>query len=151
VTIDKISLAQLNGPAIVIECSKDAAIIDAAELNKHPEWRKAKRILFKTRNSYQNIWDDKEFHKDFVAFAGDAAQLMADAGVQLVGIDYLSAEKFGAPEPLAHRALLGKNVVIVEGLDLRPVKAGTYELLLLPLKVVGLEGAPARAVLKAAK
>lgn len=147
-TIDKIGLDQLNGPAIVIECSRDAAIIDAAELNKHPEWRKAKRILFKTRNSYENIWDKKEFDKSFVAFAPDAAKLMADAGVQVVGIDYLSAEKFGAPEPLAHRALLGKGTVIIEGLDLRPAKAGEYELFVLPLKVIGLEGAPGRAILK---
>jgi arylformamidase len=138
----------MNGPALVIECSRDAAMIDAAELNKHPEWRKSKRLLFKTRNSYQNLWDDQEFHKDFVAFAPDAAKLMADAGVEVVGIDYLSAEKFGAPEPLAHRSLLGKGVVIVEGLDLRPARAGNYELILLPLKLVGLEGAPARAVLK---
>lgn len=151
VSIDKVSLDQLNGPAIVIECSRDAAIIDAAELNKHPEWRKAKRILFKTRNSYENIWDKKEFDKSFVAFAPDAAKLMADAGVQVVGIDYLSAEKFGAAEPLAHRALLGQGTAIIEGLDLRPAKAGEYELLLLPLKVVGLEGAPARAILKSAR
>jgi arylformamidase len=150
-TIDKIGLDQLNGPAIVIECSREAAVIDTAELNKHPEWRKAKRILFKTRNSYENIWDKKEFDKSFVAFAPDAAKLMADAGVQVVGIDYLSAEKFGATEPLAHRALLGKGIAIIEGLDLRPAKAGEYELLLLPLKVVGLEGAPARAILKSVR
>ncbi len=150
-TIDKVPLDQLNGPALVIECSRDAAIIDAAELNKHPEWRKAKRILFKTRNSYDNIWDKKEFDKNFVAFGGDAAKLMADAGVKLVGIDYLSAEKFGASDPAAHHELLGKGVVIVEGLDLRPAKAGQYELILLPLKLVGLEGAPARAVLKSVR
>jgi arylformamidase len=146
-TIDQIPLYKLVGPALVIEVSQSAKIVDAAELNRH-EWRGAKKVLFKTRNSYDNFWADKEFHKDFVGISPDAAQLLADSGVDLVGIDYLSAEQFGAPAPLTHRTLLGKDIVIVEGLDLRHVSGGNYELTVLPLRLKGLEAAPARAVLK---
>lgn len=146
-SVDQIPVDKLVGPARVIECSRDAAIIDAAELNRH-QWRGAKRILFKTRNSYQNLLGDHEFHRDFVAIAPDAARLLADSGVVLVGIDYLSAEKFGAPSPDTHTTLLGKNIVIVEGLDLRQVKGGDYDLIILPIKLAGREGAPARALLR---
>ncbi len=146
-TVDQIPVSKLTGPAMVIEVSRSATIVDAAELNRH-EWRGAKKILFKTRSSYDNFFGDKEFHRDFVGIAPDAAQLLADAGVDLVGIDYLSVEQFGAPAPLAHRALLGKGVVIVEGLDLREVSGGNYQLTVLPLRLKGLEAAPARAILQ---
>jgi arylformamidase len=68
--------------------------------------------------------------------------------VQLVGIDYISAEQFGASAPLSHRILLGRGIPIVEGLLLEGVRAGEYDLIVLPLKVAGHEGAPARAVLR---
>ena len=85
---------------------------------------------------------------DFAYIAPDAAQRMADAGVVLVGVDYISAEQFGSPAPLAHRTLLGKGIPIVEGLALANVPAGDYDLIVLPMKVGGHEGAPARAVLR---
>ena len=88
------------------------------------------------------------FHRDFAYVAPDAAQLLADAGVQLVGIDYISAERFGAPAPLTHRILLGKGIPIVEGLALDAIAAGDYDLIVLPIKVGGHEGAPARAILR---
>ena len=75
-------------------------------------------------------------------------RLLADAGVKLVGVDYISAEQFGAPAPLTHRILLGKGIPIVEGLDLSDAPAGDYDLVALPMKVRGHEGAPARAVLR---
>ena len=88
------------------------------------------------------------FHRDFAYVAPDAAQLLADAGVQLVGIDYISAEQFGAAAPRTHRVLLGKGIPIVEGLALEGVAPGDYDLIVLPMKVRGHEGAPARAVLR---
>jgi len=72
----------------------------------------------------------------------------ADAGVKLVGIDYISAEQYGAPAPRTHRILLGKGIPIVEGLDLSDVPAGDYDLVVLPIKVKGHEGAPARAIVR---
>jgi arylformamidase len=88
------------------------------------------------------------FHRDFAYIAPDAAQLLADANVQLVGIDYLSAEQFGAPAPRTHQILLGKGIPIVEGLSLVGVSGGEYDLIVLPIKVGGHEGAPARAVMR---
>jgi arylformamidase len=89
-----------------------------------------------------------DFHRDFAYIAPDAAQLLADAGVQLVGVDYISAEQFGSPAPLTHRILLGRGIPIVEGMALEGVSAGDYDLIVLPMKVAGHEGAPARAVLR---
>ena len=68
--------------------------------------------------------------------------------VVLVGVDYISAEQFGAPAPRTHQILLGRGIVIVEGLDLRLVPAGDYDLIVLPLKVRGHEAAPARAIVR---
>lgn len=146
-SIEQVPLATLMGPARVIDCSPDALAIDVAELNKH-DWRGAKRLLFRTRNSRNSWMVDPNFHQDFTYIAPDAAQLMADSGVELVGIDYLSAEKFGAPEPRTHQILLGRSIPIVEGLDLRGIKAGDYDFIILPLRVVGHEAAPARALLR---
>ncbi len=145
--IDQVSLTTLMGPARVIDCSPEAMAIDAAELNKH-NWRGAKRILFRTRNSRNSWMEDATFHQDFTYIAPNAAQLLADAAVELVGIDYLSAEKFGAPQARTHQILLGRNIPIIEGLDLREVKAGEYDMIVLPLRIVGHEAAPARALLR---
>jgi arylformamidase len=102
-------------------------------------------VLFKTRNA--DLIDDPQFRRDYVYISPEAATWLVDHGVRLVGIDYLSVEAFGADEPLAHRALLGAGVVIVEGLDLREPPPGDYELWCLPIKVAGADGAPARVVL----
>jgi arylformamidase len=145
--VDKVSLEAFVGPARVIDCSADATIIDAAELNKH-QWKGAQRILFRTRNSRNGWMTDPTFHEDFTYLAPDAARLLADAGVLLVGIDYLSIEKFHSPEPKAHLALLSKGIPVVEGLSLKDVTPGDYDLIVLPLRVVDHEAAPARAILK---
>jgi arylformamidase len=145
-SIDRVPLEPLIGPARVIEISDSVQAIDAAELNKH-DWRGASRVLFRTRSSLRGWMTSPTFHRDFAYIASDAAQLLADAGVQLVGIDYISAEQFGAA-PRTHRILLGKGIPIVEGLALEGVRAGEYDLIVLPMKVAGHEGAPARAVLR---
>ena len=146
-TLDQIPLERFIGPVRVIDCSATALAIDAAELNKHA-WRGAKRIFFRPRNSRNGWMTDAVFHEDFTYLAPDAAQLLADAGVQLVGIDYNSIEKFGSPEPKTHLILLRRSIPVVEGLLLRDVKPGDYELILLPLRVMGHEAGPARAILK---
>ena len=146
-SIDKVSLEPLIGPARVLDIPDNVQAIDAAELGRH-EWKGAARVLFRTRSSRRGWMSSPTFHHDFAYIAPDAAQLLADAGVRLIGIDYLSAEQFGAPAPLTHRILLGKGIPIVEGLALEAVSAGDYELIVLPIKVAGHEGAPARAVLR---
>jgi arylformamidase len=146
--IDRVPLAPLIGPARVIDIADGVQAIDAAELQRH-DWRGAERVLFRTRSSLRGWMRSPTFHRDFAFVAPDAAQLLADAGVRLVGVDYISAEQFGAPAPATHRLLLGKNIPIVEGLVLESVAAGDYDLIVLPMKVAGHEGAPARAVLRA--
>lgn len=148
-SIDRLSLDALIGTARVIDIADGVQAIDATELNKH-EWKGAKRVLFRTRSSLRGWMDSSTFHRDFAYIAPDAAQLLADAGVVLVGIDYISAEQFGAPAPRTHQILLGRGIPIVEGLDLRPVQAGDYDFIVLPLKVRGHEGAPARAIARKA-
>src|SRR5881396_3397329 len=144
--IDQVALDPLIGAARVIDIPDSVQAIDAAELNRH-EWKGARRVLFRTRSTSRG-WMDSAFHKDFAYIAPDAAQLLADGGVVLIGVDYISAEQFGAPVPRTHQILLGKGIPIVEGLDLRPVRAGDYDLIVLPIKVKGHEGAPARAIMR---
>jgi len=146
-SIDQVPLDRLIGPARVIDIPDDVQRIDATELGRH-DWRGAQRILFRTRSSIHHWMTSAAFHRDFAYIAPDAAQLLADANVQLVGIDYLSAEQFGAAAPRAHQILLGKGIPIVEGLSLVDITAGDYDLIVLPMKVGGHEGAPARAVLR---
>jgi arylformamidase len=105
-------------------------------------------VIFRTRSTQRGWMHSSTFHRDFAYVAPDAAQLLADAGVMLVGIDYISAEQFGAPAPMTHRILLGRGIPIVEGLALEGVRPGDYDLIVLPMKVGGHEGAPARAVMR---
>jgi arylformamidase len=145
--IDQVPLEPLIGPARVIDIPDGVQAINAAELNRH-EWKGAPRVIFRTRSSLRGWMSSSTFHRDFAYIAPDVAQLLADAGVQLVGVDYISAEQFGAPAPMTHRTLLGKGIPIVEGLSLQKVTAGDYDLIVLPIKVGGHEGAPARAILR---
>ena len=110
----------------------------------------SKRVLFKTRNSAFWTGDFTEFRTDFTYLELQAAQVLVQRGVKLVGIDYLSIEKFNSKDHEIHRALLSHDVIIVEGLNLTDVPAGKYELICLPLRLrsnLG-DGAPARAVLR---
>src|SRR6266568_1612388 len=109
--IDQVALDPLIGAARVIDIPDSVQAIDAAELNRH-DWKGAKRVLFRTRSTLRGWMDSSLFHRDFAYVAPDAAQLLADAGVVLVGVDYISAEQFGAPAPRTHQILLGRGIPI---------------------------------------
>jgi arylformamidase len=145
--IDHVPLDALVGPARVIDVPDSVEAIDAAELNRH-RWKGAERVLFRTRSARRGWMSSPTFHHDFAYVAPDAAQLLADAGVKLVGIDYISAEQYGAKTPRTHQILLGRGIPILEGLLLDSVGAGDYDLVVLPLKVAGHEAAPARAMVR---
>ena len=145
--VDKVPLDPLIGPARVIDIPDSIQAINAAELNRHA-WKGAERLIFRTRSSVRGWMSSPTFHHDFAYVAPDAAQLIADAAVKLVGIDYISIEQFGAPAPLTHRILLGKGIPIIEGFALETIAPGDYDLIVLPIKVAGHEGAPARAVMR---
>jgi arylformamidase len=112
--------------------------------------RKGQRILFKTRNS-NLLRNSEKFNENFVYLSKEAARFLVDCHVSLVGIDYLSVEEFKKTEDEIHHILLEAGIWIVEGLDLSEVVPGEYELNCLPLKLIGADGAPARAVLKRLK
>jgi len=143
--LDQLPLETLIGAARIVDVG-DVPAIDAATLNRC-DLDGVTRVLFKTRNS--SFWpESKNFHEDFVYIEPEAARLLVEIGVRLVGIDYLSVEKFNFVEPETHLILLGAGVVIVEGLTLRDVPPGDYELTCLPLKIKDGDGSPARVVLR---
>lgn len=147
--VDALALDVLIGEAQVIEVPEEKRVIDEefVAANCAPG---TKRVLFKTRNSAFWTADFTEFRTDFTYLGLPAAQRLVQQGVKLVGIDYLSIEKFKSKEHEVHRALLSREVIIVEGLNLTDVPAGKYELICLPLRLrshLG-DGAPARAVLR---
>ena len=144
-TLDKVSLEKFVGPAYVVELP-NRELITAENITAAGIPSGATRILFKTHNSEFWTRGETEFQEDFVALSPDAAQLLVDQGIQLVGIDYLSIAPFKNSTP-THKILLGADVVIVEGLDLSAVSPGRYTLYCLPLKLDRVDGAPARAIL----
>ena len=143
-TVDMIPLERLIGPALLLSFPDDLRAVGAADLQKH-DIKGHKRILLRTRNSA--LLSQKEFVRDYTYLAPDGAQYLVDNGVELVGIDYLSIEQFHSGHHKTHRTLLAKSVVILEGLDLSVPAPGAYQLICLPLRIEGCDGAPARAVL----
>lgn len=143
--VDQIPLDVLIGPALLVRFPDDVMAITAAHLESAGVAGQA-RVLFATRNSGFNR--TREFVKDYTYVAPDAAEFLVEHGVKLVGVDYLSIEQFHSGHHKTHKTLLGAGVVIVEGLQLSDPPAGSYELICLPLRLKGLDGAPARAVLR---
>ncbi|KPL77837.1 hypothetical protein ADN00_08100 [Ornatilinea apprima] len=147
-TVESLALDVLIGIAQVIEIDRAVGQITADVLRGATINPGVRRVLFKTRNS--DLWarGETRFQKDFVALSEDAALFLVDAGIQLVGIDYLSIAPFDAGVP-THVALLTRGVVIVEGVNLAEVPAGMYRMICLPMKLKAADGAPARMVLEA--
>jgi arylformamidase len=142
--VDAIPLERLVGPAVVLDFPGDVTTIGAAELRSR-DFLGARRVLLRTRNSA--LLSNPRFTPRYTSLAPDGAEYLLAENVELVGIDYLSIEGFGSKDYRVHRMLLDREVVIVEGLDLSKVPAGRYEFICLPLRLTGLDGAPARAIL----
>lgn len=143
--VEALPLNILIGRAYVIDLS-DATVLDAETLEAAGIPPRTKRLLLKTKNS--ELWAKWEtrFHEDFVGVNKSGAEWLIRKGVRLVGIDYLSIAPFKqSKEP--HQILLGAEVVILEGLNLYELRQGRYNLYCLPLKLMGSDGAPARAIL----
>jgi arylformamidase len=146
-SIDKMPLDAGIGRARVLEIS-DPKSVNVDELE--PYYIQAdERILLKTKNS-SRCWNSDAFVEDFVYISHAAAQYLAERQVQLVGIDYLSVGGYRKDGPETHHALLAAGIWLIEGLNLRHVQPGSYELVCLPLKMIGSDGAPARVVLRTA-
>ena len=145
-TIDELDLKKLIGEVFVAEI-RSIRSINADDLNKAGIPDSCKRLILKTDN--QDYWDRDEtiFQEDFCALDQTGAQWIVDRGISFVGIDYLSIQRFH-DGPETHHILLNAEVVIVECLNLKDVISGKYEMMCLPIKLEGLEGAPVRAILK---
>lgn len=144
--VDELDLEKLVGPCRVVEIASDIVAVEPEHL---PDLDGIERLILKTRNS--EFWSTPEdgFRNDFTYITPATARLLADADIKLIGIDYLSIEAPGSEGHPVHITLLEKEIVILEGLDLREVSGGEYHLACLPLKYVGGtgDGAPARTVL----
>lgn len=145
-TVDELPLDVLTGPCYVTQLPDGIEAITAEALDGLSLPSDATRILFGTSNS--RLWSGgvTEFREDFVAVMEDGASWLVEHGIQLVGVDYLSVAPYGDSVP-THRILLQAGVVVVEGLELSAVPRGFYDLYCLPLKLLGSDGAPARAIL----
>lgn len=147
-TIDTIPIETFIGPCLVVELDSEALI----EKNDFQKYNLSgySRILIKTRNSELWAKNISSFDTNYVALGINAAQYLIENTISLIGIDYLSIEAFQSYSSPVHKLLLKNNVTILEGLNLSGVKAGVYELICLPLKLHGCEGAPARVLLREA-
>jgi arylformamidase len=142
---DALDLNVLVGPALIVHV-READALSAKALEELPIPPGTERVLFRTRNSHQWASGGNEFWEDFVGITEDGARWLVEHAVRLVGVDSLSIGPFADPIP-AHLVLLRAGVVAVEGLNLSAVAAGVYQLVCLPLKIVGADGAPARVIL----
>ena len=143
-TVDRIDLEILVGPALLVDVGAGAASVTAAMLENF-DLRSHTRVLLRTGNSA--LLQQSEFERGYTFLAPDGAEYLVGLGVRLVGIDYLSIEQFRSGHHRTHRTLLESGVVIVEGLDLSVPPPGEYDFCCLPLRLEGLDGAPARAIL----
>ena len=141
---EMLPLELLMGRARVIELTTRRGItaddLAASDLSEDV------RVLIKTHNS--RLWGTPEFHADFVGVTESGAKYLVDHGIKVVGVDYLSVEEFKKAGAPAHRTLLGAGTIVIEGLNLRDVDPGVYEMFCLPLRIAGADGAPARVVLR---
>jgi len=144
--VEQIPLDLLVGKAQVIQIPEEAKVIDAKILEKIIFKPGIKKVLFKTAVSLQRTLLTQGFKTDFVAVAADAAQILVDKGVSVIGIDYLSIAPYKNSRP-THEILLNANTLIIEGLNLVEVDEGLYTMYCLPLKLKGSDGAPARVIL----
>ena len=143
--IEAVGLDVLVGPALVVEARQVVGQFDRVAIDGLAIPRGTERLLFRSRNS--ELWNKPTFDGSFSGVTQDGAEALIDLGLRLVGIDYLSIAPFGNPTP-THVALLGAGVVVLEGLDLREVEPGAYDLICLPLRIPGSDGGPARAIVR---
>jgi arylformamidase len=145
--IEALPLDIALGPARVVRIEGEEPI-DRGHVEEL-DLRSGERVLFRTVNSERRWWD-RDFDPSYVHVSLEAAELLGEVGVALVGVDYMSVGGYESDGAETHRALLGAGVWIVEGLDLSEVEPGNYDLICLPVKLVDSDGAPARALLRPA-
>jgi len=143
-TQENFSLENFYGKAYVVEIKDDPITYESFEKTNIPS--DIKKIIIKTGND--KLYGLGKFSKDFIALDNSGADWIVEKGIELVGIDYLSIEKYyNNDNYYVHKRLLGNDILIIEGLNLSNVEAGEYTFYALPLKVFGKDAAPVRAFL----
>ncbi len=145
--IDQLPLNTFIGPAQVIEVPAQKGYVTPEEILEAGLDKNTRRLLLKTPNCA--LWQSDDFTNDFVYLCLEAAQLLLESGIRLVGTDYLSIEKFHSYDHAVHRLLLENSIIILEGINLSEVPPGFYQLICPPLKIKDGDGSPARALLTA--
>jgi arylformamidase len=145
-TVESLDISLLTGRAYVLHLPEEINLITKELIENSNIPPRTKRVLFRTRNSKRWEDGDNTFDPNYVSLDDEAAALLIQRGVKLVGVDYLSVAPFEDVAP-THNVLLESGVIIVEGLNLSEVAQGRYTLYCLPLKIDGVDGAPARAIL----
>jgi len=148
-SIDKLPLEKLMGEALVLRIDDKVDVIDEKTLKNLPNVDNlvnCKKVLFKTRNS--QYWDENKtrFNENYVGLNTSAAAFLAELNLDLIGVDYLSIAAYADSEA-PHKILLGKGIILLEGINLQSVPPGIYHLICLPLPIVDSDGSPARAIL----
>ncbi len=143
--VDQLSLEILMGRAMLFRFDDSVMQITRADLEGR-NLQGHTRVLFATRNSRLQT-ESPEFVRDYTYVAPDAAEYIVNLGILLVGVDYLSVEQFRSGHHRTHHTLLVNSVIIVGGLQLSKPPEGEYDLVCLPIRIDGCDGAPARAVL----
>lgn len=128
---------------VLLDCADQITARDLEPLSL----RRGERGLFKTRNSRRD-WSGEPFDKDFVSIRQDAAEHLVACGVAFVGVDYLSIGGYEKDGAATHQIILGAGIWVVEGLRLLDIHPGKYEMICLPLKIVGADGAPCRVLIR---
>lgn len=143
-TVEQLDPELFFGEALIIEVPA-ARMVLPEHLGEAPLPR---RVLVKTTNS--GFPEGAEFMPDYVALSAAAADRLVAEGVRLVGIDYLSVAPYQQAGDETHHTLLRNGVVVVEGLRLAGCRAGICRFTVLPLALVGADGAPCRAFVEEA-
>lgn len=148
-TIEGIPLETLIGPCLLVDYQGDGPLIEVSDL-EGVSWEDVERVVFRTRNAFFPMEGD--FRPDYVGLSVSAAEFLVAKGIRLVGIDYLSVERFEPNSEFpVHKILLGAGIVLIEGLKLKDLEPGRYELVALPLLLKGSEGSPARVLMRPLK
>jgi arylformamidase len=146
VTVEALALENMIGPVEVVEIPPDAPAITAELAEAALQGARPERVIFKTRNS--SVWelDQRYFDPSFVGLTFDGASWLAGIGLRLVGVDYLSVQRFGDSDD-THKVLYRAGAVVLEGLNLSGTRPGNYRMVCLPMLLIGAEAAPARVIL----
>ena len=140
-TLEQLDVNTFIGDCVVIDC-RGVEVITASFLQSF-DFHGVARVLLKTVDAIS-----EQFPEVIPVIAADVASFLKHCGVVLLGVDNPSVDMLTSKELAAHHALYEHHVQIIEGLDLSQIEPGLYDLICLPLKIEGADGAPVRAVIR---